>query len=876
VEPVIVPPSGTAAGDLGGVTIAGRYRIISQVGAGGMGVAYRAWDVVRGLPVVVKIPKKSLQDDPNFSERFAREIRTVQGISHPHVVPIMDVGEHEGLPFVVMRFLPGGSLGQRRLRDEQGRPKANPPGLLHLWLPQVAAALDHVHAVGVVHRDVKPENIFFDARWGAFLGDFGIAKVVADSEGGRRDQTLTATSMAIGTPHYMAPEQFLPKAVVDGRTDQYALAVTVYEVLSGERPFRGEASNLIVEIMTAPPPPLVGRQRGLPPSLVAAVHQGLSKQPEQRFDSCREFAAAVLEDVARLPDEPDIARLLCPRCGRIIKLRPDVAGKNGNCPKCRAPMRVARDLESLWLLGEDEDQEHVAPRRRWPVSLLVGGMLVAGLATAMLAGGRRGPPPAVQTPDSNALPIVVVPPEPSQEAEAGEPTTDHPPPVQPAADPLAGARAALDRDPRDPVALGILGRHHCFAEERWDQGLEHLAYGDTPALATIARDELAVWSRPGDSRPGEVLRIAKAWWDLKAGGFLPRPEAEAVGRHAVELYERIVDQLMRQQDVAAANAWLDGDQAFRSLVGNVRPRPSPPPLPADDMIAKPVNPLGAPEPAAAVAAERPANPPADPPPRAVDARAILAEPPLENSIGIELKRLPPGSFLRGSNNGDPDEMPVHEVRITKPFHLGVHEVTNAQWQKIMGRVPSAWRGNEHPVEQVSWDDAVEFCRVLSAVPAERAAGRIYRLPTEAEWEYACRAGTGSDFAFGDDRSLLADHGWFSGNSGARTQPVGRKKPNAWGLHDMHGNVWEWCADGYGPYSSGVVTDPTGWATAPVKVVRGGNWGYMFRECRSAKRRSIDPGHRDHYHGFRVAMDERQGDRVGGRGGAYHGEPDERD
>jgi serine/threonine-protein kinase len=215
-----MPASNASSDDLIGVTIAGRYRIISQLGAGGMGTAYRAWDEQGGLPVVVKIPKRVFLEDPKFAERFQREIRLLQGLSHPQIVPIVDLGEHEGVPFVVMRFLPGGALSNRRLRDDNGMPRPNPPAMLHLWLPAVAEALDFVHSRGVVHRDVKPANIFFDAFWGAYLGDFGIAKVVEESDAFDKELTLTATHMGIGTQEYMAPEQFTPKAVVDGRADQ--------------------------------------------------------------------------------------------------------------------------------------------------------------------------------------------------------------------------------------------------------------------------------------------------------------------------------------------------------------------------------------------------------------------------------------------------------------------------------------------------------------------------------------------------------------------------------------------------------------------------------------------------------------------------------
>lgn len=343
-----------------GSIVAGRYRIISRLGAGGMGVAYRAWDERGGVPVVIKSPKQAFLEDPAFAERFYREIRLLQGLDHPHIVPIVDVGEHDGLPFVVLRFLPGGSLSNRRLRDEKGKPKQNPAGMLHLWLPAVAEALDHVHAHGVVHRDVKPANVFFDAFWGAYLGDFGIAKIIEESDAFDREQTLTATHMGIGTPEYMSPEQFTPKAVIDGRADQYALAVTVYEMLAGARPFTGATAHLIVEVTTTPAPPLLGSRYDLPLSLTDAVHRGLSKRPADRFNTCREFVADALRNVPALVDEPNVARLLCPHCATMLKLPVTAAGRKGKCPRCQTRMRVADNLGALWLLDEARRQKQAA------------------------------------------------------------------------------------------------------------------------------------------------------------------------------------------------------------------------------------------------------------------------------------------------------------------------------------------------------------------------------------------------------------------------------------------------------------------------------------------------------------------------------------
>jgi formylglycine-generating enzyme required for sulfatase activity len=158
-----------------------------------------------------------------------------------------------------------------------------------------------------------------------------------------------------------------------------------------------------------------------------------------------------------------------------------------------------------------------------------------------------------------------------------------------------------------------------------------------------------------------------------------------------------------------------------------------------------------------------------------------------------------------------------------------------------------------PVDTLNWDEAVKFCEVLSSRPAEKRAGRVYRLPTEAEWEYACRAGTTTAYSFGDDESLLGDFAWFTGNAGNQTHAVGQKRPNAWGLYDMHGNVWEWCSDWYGDHSGNAVSDPQGVASGSIRVLRGGGWGHSARGCRSAFRHAGSPSYRSGNLGFRLAL-----------------------
>ena len=230
---------------------------------------------------------------------------------------------------------------------------------------------------------------------------------------------------------------------------------------------------------------------------------------------------------------------------------------------------------------------------------------------------------------------------------------------------------------------------------------------------------------------------------------------------------------------------------------------------------------------------------------------ILTLAPTENSIGMMLKLLPPGKFQMGSDTGY--QTPLHEVTLTKPFMIGVYEVTQRQYERVLNANPSKFKGAGFPVENVYWGKAVTFCQKLSELPAEKAAGRVYRLPTEAEWEYACRAGTTTNFSHGDAQSDLSKYAWYGDNSNKRTHNVGGKQPSAWGLYDMHGNVWEWCNDKYSEYPRGSVTDPLGAKKSTAgSLYRGGGWDSPAGSCQSSSR-NWGPAANQLSYGFRVAV-----------------------
>lgn len=223
-----------------------------------------------------------------------------------------------------------------------------------------------------------------------------------------------------------------------------------------------------------------------------------------------------------------------------------------------------------------------------------------------------------------------------------------------------------------------------------------------------------------------------------------------------------------------------------------------------------------------------------------------------NSIGITMVRILPGRFMMGSppqEGGYAPERP-HEVRITRPFAIGMTEVTQEQWSALMPKNPSGFQGEELPVETVSWHMAKAFCDALAT-----KEGKPYRLPTEAEWEYACRAGSQTMFSFGDNVSLVGKYGWHNRNAKGRTHPVAQKLPNQWGLFDMHGNVLEWCADWWAwRYPVQPQVDPIGPATGDQRTCRGGRWSFYDTTSRSGARDAKPPNYTWNDQGFRVVVD----------------------
>jgi formylglycine-generating enzyme len=236
-----------------------------------------------------------------------------------------------------------------------------------------------------------------------------------------------------------------------------------------------------------------------------------------------------------------------------------------------------------------------------------------------------------------------------------------------------------------------------------------------------------------------------------------------------------------------------------------------------------------------------------------------------NGLGMKFTWISPGSFMMGSPKEEEDREPngadetQHKVTLTKGFYMGVYTVTQEQWQEVMGNNPSEFKGEKNlPVDNISWNDCQEFIKKMTKKGKDK---RVYRLPTEAEWEYACRAGTKTPFHFGETISTeqanyCGNEVYGKGKKGLfrkKTTPVGTFPANAWGLHDLHGNVWQWCQDWYGDYPKNDAIDPVGPENGEYRVLRGGSWGDNPRYCRSAYRNWYGPVHHINVYGFRVCF-----------------------
>ena len=665
-----------------------------------MGKVYLAKDKRFGEPVVVKVPTMEA-GDKDLKDRFIQEIKSLRKLQHAHIVPISDCGEIEGIPFLVLRYLSGGSL-RDRITDAQGFYKPMPLEGLNQWLLQIASALDFIHTKNWVHRDLKPDNILFDEAGNPYLADFGIAKALEVTPMGVK----TTMGAFIGTAQYMAPEMHLGKGI-GPRADQFGLAVLVYEALAGKIPFAGATSTAIfVEMMQGKAKPIHELVPGIPLEKSNALMKGITKEPKNRYGSCLEFANAVTGSMlAKGTSQAGSEKPLRPAIAGTraeTQKKPDIPGTRIETPSKPGilgtmiekppkigikPINVETRIEPSGVNAPVVKKTEIK-HSRVPVGLVVGAIMLFVVVIAIVALSTKGTKPEIQ--DEKVVK--------NTEEEGHQ------------------ARLKQEEDAR----------------------------AKKTKLARLKQEE---------EMKAQQMELARL-----------KQEEEAKAKQ-IELAR------LKQEEEAKIEAFA--------------------------------------------------------------------------SIEKEMVLIPAGKFKMGSpvsEEGRDDYETQHEVTLTKPFYMGKYEVTQDQWEVVMGNNPSDTKGTRLPVTDVSWNDCQEFIKKLN----QKTNGG-YRLPTEAEWEYACRAGTSTAYSYGF-RLTKSD----ANISGSSTKAVGSYKANGFGLYDMHGNVWEWCEDWFGNYPLGSVTDPKGPVVGENRVGRGGAFKLENSNARSSGRAGDSPTSNKDRVGFRLA------------------------
>jgi formylglycine-generating enzyme required for sulfatase activity len=867
----------------------GRYQILRPLGEGGMGSVHLARDSQLDRLVALKVPRLGGDDKPapDDLKRFLREARAAAALFHANLCPIFDVGEVDGTPYLTMAYLEGRLLSELvRERKSLSEHEAA------LIVGKLALAMDVAHSKGVIHRDLKPSNVMVNPHGEPVIMDFGLARI---------DQTmearLTKPGTLLGTPAYMAPEQLQgdPQAV-GPPCDIYALGVILYELVTGRLPFEGSVLSVLGQILTQAPPPPSKHRSDLAPEIEAICLKAMAKKPEDRYASMADLAGA-LAGVLRAGHDPQTARPAPgaePAAAPVSSAVGDSAATlalatlfaSGNSGKHSSLVTASAAPEATFTAGATAPTPRSSWRERkreqpWKRRRLLGLSIVAG-AGATLALWLIG-----QAPFARRLGDVAAPgarTSGSVPAPTGEAPSQAPPILKERAGPAperSGVRPESVIKAAD-ASIPVTGPPAVTKELRPKAGAAP-SFAKDAAVSKAAASTAAAGNGVG-RKEGAAAPVAKREARLKEGAAPPLGKVAAASNEATSTTDAgkgtgrkeaaaaaVTKKEARPKEDARAplsKVAMGSKEKETATTGGKAPG-------SEESVPMPV-------------VRKPAESrSAVPPPRPVP--APLVEPGiLTTRVGrIKLKRLPAGTFLLGSPEGEgiPSEHPQRLVRISRPFYLGVFEVTQAQYHAVMDVNPSWFsiRGggrqhvagqstDQHPVHNVSWLDAVRFCNTLSEqenvkpfyvisgdqVQVPDWDGPGYRLPTEAEWEYACRAGTKTRYSFGDGESELPEHAWYERFAGGRTHVVGQKQPNAWGLYDMHGNVWEWCWDVYGEssYQHASDRDPKGPAGGTRRVLRGGSFNDYPIVLRSATRGRDVAGNRDGYNGLRIARSGR--------------------
>lgn len=780
----------------------GRYRVIRKLGAGAMGAVYLAEDTLLQRKVALKTPTFDNDKDGELLRRFYREARAVANLKHPNLCAVYDVGELDGRHYISMEYVPGKKL-QEFIKPDKPMSEKQAMAVVR----KIALGMHEAHAHGVIHRDLKPDNIMINEKGEPVVMDFGLVHKAESQESAK----LTQHGSLIGSPAYMSKEQVEgdPDKLTTA-TDQYSLGVILYQLLTSKLPFEGGIHAVLAGILTTEPAAPRQFRSNLNPHLEAVCLKMMAKEGKDRYPSMKVAADAIAELAKGISKAAGSVAAPAPVGGSLTGgLTGTFAGMSAtSVPKVAVPTRrktaklaaktrlsPAARLTSIgtWWVRQP-------PTVRW-TTLSSGGVLFLAMAAILY----------FQTPYG------------VMQIEIDDPSLSVT---------FDGNAITIDNDGR-PIRVAATANHT----------LEVLRDGVAVESAT---QQLAL--KKGETR---LVKVALLNGQVVVDG---RP---------IELPQKGDKAVVDGRNLKGWHDW----------------------------------PVGAPQPAIA---------PFD----AAQAQthqkewADYLKVPVEhtNTIGMKFVLIPPGEFMMGSTSAEItdclkaaeedkewkesilSEGSQHTVILTEPFYMGVHEVTQAQYERQMGKNPSHFTaaGTEmdvvgtsdatnRPVEMVSWGEAVEFSVRLTEQenlkPSYGSAsetltsvnGTGYRLPTEAEWEFACRAGTITAYSNGNDPEILSHVGWFTANSGGATHVVGQLKANSWGLYDLHGNVWEWSHDWwqktyYEWFGQVDAVNPFGpSADSSRRTIRGGSWFDTPSRCRAPHRVANAPGTRSFNVGIRLAL-----------------------
>ena len=957
-----------------GDVILKRYRITGELGQGGMGVVYRCFDEVGGIDVALKALPPELSHNSVEMEEVRENFRLVHRLHHPNIANLNtlerdgDTGDY----YLIMECVDGLDLRQWRKKGSGFPP--SPGGLRRAGtvqgstlegrrsiedvlpvLRQIATALDFAHSQKIIHRDIKPSNVMIQADGAVKILDFGLAAQIHTSMS-RVSVVKHGTS---GTGPYMAPEQW-EGDYQDAATDQYGLAVLVYELLAGRCPFESHEVGVLREIVLRQPPKPIP---GLDAKAWADLSQALSKRREDRFPNCHAFVDSLAggrgaKSEGRGARRAGRALGLAAAC--LLLVAAGYAGwRYGYKPlMARIEERRAVVAERAELDAKQQSQMQ-ALRSAVETALATGDLKLAGekLAelSAMGAGARDLRVRYEKLADAKQVRERQVDAElayeSAQKLDKGQTVDEKLRELERAWRLAEKARAdrdwpaalsAYDRVLAQGRALGAVQVSRKGAKDRREEA-ESARRGAAGANAAV---DAAKFFETGGRQSSAAANLfqtgrfeeAASEWVIAAATYRSSEQralsVQAYREARDDFNEALSPQkalleahggapwkdVLRHARVGAASADTpeEGRKAFRAALAAL-------PGAVEEMqkrlvptwrIVTTINNRNVP--ATIKVGEKTWTAPrtltldggktyaasfsyefggkrysADdirvtvdwrgPREERVALREILGpavdRPWTVPDLGLALLPVESGTFDMGSNDGASDERPVHRVTFRKPFWMGKTEVTNGQYEQFVRE--SGYDGSResdsdylrhhkdwakyaskeanYPVVCVSWHNAVAFCKWLTE--RERKAGRlpagcVYRLPTEAEWEYAARGGKksrGRKYSGSDNPGAVA---WYGSNSGGHTQPVGRKQANELGLHDLSGNVWEWCADHWHGSYQGAPSDGSAWVSggeSSRRVLRGGSWGYPASGCRVADRVGSHPSITIYDRGFRVVL-----------------------